>query len=943
MDFVTILGLVGIALVPVLLSVVFYLLENKTGFVKIPYQIRQILIGICFAGASILGIQFGLKYENISVSVSNCAPLVAGLIFGGPSGIIAGLIGGLYRFLSTYWGMGQFSQLACSIGCLLAGVFGAICRKFMFDNKIASWLYGLILAGTTEVLHMLLLFITNMDEVYQAYVVVSYCALPVILSNALASMLSLMLVTKIGRKGPIFVIKRTRPISQVFQFVLMVSVVIAFAATSVFTFVLQTRLANATSDSLLSIHLDDVKKDVQEESDENLMNIALKVSEKVSLDSTEKELDNLLVEYNISEINLVDSKGIIIQSTNSSYLDFDMSSGKQSKEFLVLLDGTADTIVQSYCATAFDSNVFMKYAGVRLTEGFVQVGYDASYFQAAIADEIRTSVRNRHVGEKGGFIICDEKGNIIFDKTGHQGQSIYTSDGLEVMDVQLGVHFIAQINDVECYCIASLTEGFYIVAYRPTSEVLQSRSIAVSILAFMEILVLSALFIHIYILLKRLIVDNIHEINKSLERITNGDLNVNVSVRSNEEFMALSDDINATVSTLKRYIAEAESRIDKELEFARQIQMSSLPSVFPPYPERKDFDVYANMDTAKEVGGDFYDFYMTDKNHLAFMIADVSGKGIPAALFMMKAKTLIKNLAESGKNVADVFTLANASLSENNDAEMFVTAWMGILDLSNGTLQYVNAGHTPPLLARGSGRFEYLNSNPNFILAGMDDTVYQMQEIVLSPTDRIFLYTDGITEATNREGNLYGEERLLRIISQSSQVSTPKEICELVKKDVDSFVNGFDQSDDITMLAMRLDHIRTRHDLYCYPIRESIRSVMDYVESRMSLFSIPEMAATKAMVATDEIYSNFVKYSKATKAHIYVKKLDGNLILLFENNGEKFDPNTIEEPDVTKSADERDVGGLGLFIVKNTAKEFAYEYENDMNRIRVVYSLTEED
>lgn len=190
-----------------------------------------------------------------------------------------------------------------------------------------------------------------------------------------------------------------------------------------------------------------------------------------------------------------------------------------------------------------------------------------------------------------------------------------------------------------------------------------------------------------------------------------------------DDIRAMPMGMNTIISdTLKHYIAEAESRIDRELEFARQIQRSSLPSVFPPYPERTDFSIYASMEAAKEVGGDFYDFYLTDSTHLVFLVADVSGKGIPGALFMMRAKTLIKNLAESGRSIEEVFTTANRKLCENNEAEMFVTAWMGRLNLETGLLEYVNAGHNPPLLRHKGGTFEYLRTKPNFILAGMDMT-----------------------------------------------------------------------------------------------------------------------------------------------------------------------------------------------------------------------------
>ena len=222
--------------------------------------------------------------------------------------------------------------------------------------------------------------------------------------------------------------------------------------------------------------------------------------------------------------------------------------------------------------------------------------------------------------------------------------------------------------------------------------------------------------------------------------------------------------------------------------------------MFPPYPERKDFDIYASMDAAKEVGGDFYDFYLADSDHLYFLVADVSGKGIPGALFMMRSKTLLRNLAESGRDIAEVFTEANNGLCENNDAEMFVTAWLGSLDLRSGLLEYVNAGHNPPLLREKDGSFAYLRTRPNFILAGMEGTHYQKHQVQLAPGAQVFVYTDGVTEAANAANELYGEERLEQVLNE--QTGTPQALCTDVRAHIDAFVQGAEQSDDITMLCV---------------------------------------------------------------------------------------------------------------------------------------------
>ena len=288
----------------------------------------------------------------------------------------------------------------------------------------------------------------------------------------------------------------------------------------------------------------------------------------------------------------------------------------------------------------------------------------------------------------------------------------------------------------------------------PKAEALFSRDISVYVTVFMEFVVFGVLFIFVYFLIKKLVVDNMEKVNRSLSEITGGNLDVVVDVRSNEEFASLSDDINSTVLTLKRYIAEAAARIDRELEFAKAIQHSAIPSVFPPFPGHSEFDIFASMYTAKEVGGDFYDFYFVGEDRIAFLVADVSGKGIPAAMFMMTSKTIIKGYAESGIPVNDVFTVANEKLCESNEAGMFVTAWMGVLELKTGLVEFANAGHNPPLVRHRNGKFEYLRVRPGLVLAGMEDIKYKKNELKLSAGDEIFLYTDGVTEKCKNSGNI---------------------------------------------------------------------------------------------------------------------------------------------------------------------------------------------
>ena len=258
--------------------------------------------------------------------------------------------------------------------------------------------------------------------------------------------------------------------------------------------------------------------------------------------------------------------------------------------------------------------------------------------------------------------------------------------------------------------------------------------------------------------------------------------------------------------TLERKAAEEarqkeEERIGRELNTAASIQAGALPSIFPAFPDRKEFDIYASMTPAKEVGGDFYDFFMVDDNHLGMVIADVSDKGVPAALFMMSAKMIIASHAKMGKSPAEVMTAANEALCVNNKEEMFVTVWLGILELSSGILTCSNAGHECPAVRGGDGIFRIFRDKHGMILGGYEESKYKEYELTLAPGDAVFVYTDGVPEANNAEGEFYGLKRMEAALNQAAKES-PQGILAAVKADVEKFVNGATQFDDLTMLCI---------------------------------------------------------------------------------------------------------------------------------------------
>lgn len=820
---VTLIKLIISSILPIIFSMIFYRAEKKTNFSKISYWKKQLIIGVVFGLIAVISTHLGIEANGASINVRDASPLSAGLIFGGPAGIIAGVIGGVERFFASLWGIGQNTQLACSLATLCAGFFAAMMRKFIFDSKIPSAFYGLLIGITTEVFHMLLIYFTNLSNVYDAFKYIQGCTLSMTLSNGITLMLSILSVSLLDNKK-ILNRKKVKKIEYTFRFRLLICVLIAFLVTSVFSFTVENHLAIT-------------------------------------------EIENLLI------VNIYDAQNSISKKYKDNVIDESISN--------LALDW--------------------------------------------------------HIGGTGCIIISDKNGIILSDRDGHTGESI-AENGIDLNNASIKETelFTTKVHGTDSFCIYSDEGDYYIIASITEKEALYSRKITMYLMIFIEIIVFTSLFVFIFFLIKKVVLNNIDKINNSLAKITDGNLNEIVNVRSNEEFAVLSDDINSTVDTLKRYIKEADERIDKELELARQIQHSALPSVFPPYPNRTDFDIYAQMHAAKEVGGDFYDFYLLGKDKLAFLIADVSGKGIPAAMFMMTSKTLIKSLVESGIEPSEAFTQANNKLCENNDAGMFVTAWLGILDLNTGLLKYVNAGHNPPLIKRNGGYFEYICSKPNFFLAGMENIKYQTNEIQLSSGDEIFLYTDGVTEATDISKELFGEDRLIESLNENDNLSVEK-LCNKVKSNVDKFVGNALQFDDITMLAVKFNYLLSADSVEVLPNNDSMNLVYDFIESKINKLSLDKAIANKIMIVTDEIYSNIVNYSGATRAKISFSKTDKGIILTFTDNGKEYNPLTAQSPDTSLTAENRTEGGLGIYIVKKTASRIDYSNKDGLNILKIIF------
>ena len=408
----------------------------------------------------------------------------------------------------------------------------------------------------------------------------------------------------------------------------------------------------------------------------------------------------------------------------------------------------------------------------------------------------------------------------------------------------------------------------------------------------------------------------------------------------------MEEQIQDNVENLQRITAERE-RISTELELATRIQAAMLPTVFPPFPGRNEFDLYASMDPARAVGGDFYDFFLTDDDHLCLVMADVSGKGIPAALFMMACKIILANNAKMGKSPAQILTDTNASICSNNREEMFVTVWLGILEISTGKLTAANAGHEYPVLKDAGGQFELYKDRHGFIIGGMEGSRYTEYELQLEPGAKLFLYTDGIPEATNSSNEVFGTDRMVAALNEAAE-SEPEQILNNVLRSVERFVEDAEQFDDLTMLCLTYKGKESDpKEMDIEAAVENLPQVQEFVEEHLQAAGCPGKARAQIAVSVEEIFVNIANYAYAPEtgpATVRVEFSDEpvKVSITFIDHGVPYDPLARTDPDITLKAEERDIGGLGIFMTKKIMDDVVYEYRDGSNILTLVKNLSAE-
>ena len=386
---------------------------------------------------------------------------------------------------------------------------------------------------------------------------------------------------------------------------------------------------------------------------------------------------------------------------------------------------------------------------------------------------------------------------------------------------------------------------------------------------------------------------------------------------------------------------------NRELGLATNIQKHMLPSIFPAFPERKEFDIYASMTPAKEVGGDFYDFFLIDEDHLGLVMADVSDKGVPAALFMMASKIMVQNFAMLGQSPKQVLESVNRQICGNNQDEMFVTVWFGILDLKSGVITAANAGHERPAVKQPGKPFELLKDKHGFVVGWYKDVKYTEYEIKLEKGAKLFIYTDGVPEASSLHEQ-FGTERMIETLNRHGE-EAPTTLVTNLKADIDAFVGEANQFDDITMLCIEYKgYEEQKKDAFAYDVEADVanmEAMLSPILRKLEALEVEHKAIYQIHLSLEELFTNIASYAyppeKKGMIHISYEILSEPraIRVRIADEGIPFNPFESEEPDLHASVEERKIGGLGLFIVKKTMDNIEYVRQGDSNVLTITKKI----
>lgn len=426
--------------------------------------------------------------------------------------------------------------------------------------------------------------------------------------------------------------------------------------------------------------------------------------------------------------------------------------------------------------------------------------------------------------------------------------------------------------------------------------------------------------------------------------------------KKNYEMRMLHNSFSYMQRSLQNYIDELQvttankERIESELRIARDIQMGMVPKIFPPFPQRSDIDLHAKLIPAKEVGGDLYDFFIED-DKLYFIIGDVSGKGVPASLLMAVTCRLFRTVAANIHLPSQIMNVLNNAMAESNESNMFCTAFIGILDIESGLIQYCNAGHNPPIVISPDGKASFLPVKSNLAIGLWENFEYQDQEIKIDKGTMIFLYTDGVNEAESMTKELYGEKRLLNFLSKH-YADIPHDVIEKLYDDIKLHTRNTEQNDDITMLCCTVTQNKdadtdTDADMNEQLVMRNnvadIALIAEFIERLCEEYRLSRDVSFNLNLALEEAVSNVMKYAypedEEHEIILDVNKDNNSITFILSDTGKPFDPTEVDDADITLSAEQRPIGGLGIFIIRKIMKSVKYKREGEKNVLMMKYEL----
>ena len=698
-----------------------------------------------------------------------------------------------------------------------------------------------------------------------------------------------------------------------------------YAALMAVTWIVGTRQVERKTEAMLDYAVSDMRLTLNGVIDtmlEHLASMAVRHFKKPTAHSME-EMASVAAEYDIDELCLVERTGLIVATNDPDSRGVNMNAKDETRPYAVLTNGVTRVVAQPFRRHAY-SNSRRKYLGVPFPngDGYVQVGLDESRMDKMLSSQLGF-LFDAQVEDTLCYICADAKtGRLIsnqledwmpktLDEIGFDiskipgaGKSQQEDNGMEADET-----FEQSLLGQRVFCRSFVFGGHRFIMIDPEAEFYGTRDMIAMAMAVLLALVLGG-------------------------------------------FAFFLDRIFRDADRLKAFYAAEEEARAKDMDIAKSIQNSALPAPLGASPY---FSLSASMTPAKDVGGDFYDFFMLDPTHLAFMVADVSGKGITAALYMMSAKTLLKNAILALRDPAAAFSQVNAELCRNNTANMFLTAWGGVLDLETGTVTFVNAGHNPPVKVGSRGaesqKSVYVMEKSGPVLAFLDDIKYKGHALSLNSGDTLFLYTDGVTEALDRAGELFGEERLVNAIDAVKEPN-PRSFCTVVRMAVAAFAEGVPQADDMTVLAVKYVSRPQRFVRSFPPTQDGIAAASSFLDESFEKFGdddksgsleeeAPSLQTPKLStlhIIVDEICSNIVKHSKASGFEMDVELLADTrgVKLTFRDDGVPYDPLMHEDPDTSLPVEKRPIGGLGIMMIRKMADSMSYKRSHGRNLLTIV-------